>query len=200
MIPQIIPHRRLQPAETKIIIRIMNHRPRKFMRRRIPTLRQPIHRRPARITQAQQLRRLIKALSRRIIDGRSQHTMPPLFRHMHKQRVPTAHNQRNIRLKLLELRSRRLSADPRRIQMRLVMMHAHKRLPHRKRKRLPSVKSDQERCRQTRPLRRRHGINFLRPQSSLRQRPARDRQQIPQMLPRRQLRHHPAIFRMQLHL
>ena len=61
-----------------------------------------------------------------------------------------------------EIRHRRVAGNPRRIQMRLVMMNAEERFAQSKRHGLRGFEADHQRIRQTRPVRGGDGIKLLR--------------------------------------
>ena len=91
--------------------------------------------------------------------------------HQHQHRVPAADDERDIRLELGEIGTpgaapasfvRSSAANPRRIQMRLVMMDADERFAQGKGDGLRGFEADEQRRRQSRPLRGGNGIELRR--------------------------------------
>ena len=125
MVAEEIADRSFQPAEAEIIVRVIDHRPRKIERSRISLLR-----------------RGDRLSDRR--DRASPSNLPALSKHspaasstvepstlvfqfgfdMNEHRVAAADNQRNVRFKRVEIARGRIPGNPRRIQMRFVMVNA----------------------------------------------------------------------------
>ena len=66
-----LPHRGLQAGKGEIQPCLALHRPRKGEALRVAALPPPLHRRSARIGQAEQLRRLVEGLAERVVDRRA---------------------------------------------------------------------------------------------------------------------------------
>ena len=103
---------------------------------------------------------------------------------MHEQGVPATDNQRNVRLKVLKVRRQRFAPNPRRVQMRLVVVNADEWLTERKRHRLCRLHPDHQRSGQARSLCGGNGIQIFGPHSGFAQSRLRHRRQILQVLAR----------------
>ena len=94
----------------------------------------------------------------------------------------------------------RSDLNPRRIQVRFVVIDAKERFIERERHGLRRFEADEQSDAQPRPLRGGDRIELQRGDARFTQRRLRDRQEILQMLARGEFRHHPAIFSMQFDL
>jgi len=80
------------------------------------------------------------------------------------------------------------------------MIDADEWFVQRERRRLRRLQPDEQGVGQSRPLRRRHGVELLNGNARLAQRGLRDGQKIFQVFARGEFRHHAAVFRVQLDL
>ena len=200
MIPQKVARGRLQAAEAEIIVGLRQHRPGKIVRPRIPLLGQAIEGRTPGVGQADQFGDFVEAFPGRVIDCGAEQMMSQLGLEVDQQGVPAADDERNVWLKRFEVRARRVAGNPRRVQVRFVMVNADKRFAQSERDGLGSFETDHQRAGQPGPARRGGGIHFRRRNLCCAQRRLRDRNQVAQMLARSQLGDNAAVGGMEIDL
>ena len=210
MLPNVIEHRCLQPAEAEVQ-RIPFHLCRPEFhgcRRVISNRRQPVENRSPGIPKPKKLRYLVVRFACRVVprladlaitQTRARILHIRIFRlHLIQNRVPARNNQARRRQFRRPPRPVRLQKN--RVNVSLKMIHGHERLPQCLRQRFSVRYSHQQRPHQPGPLRHTNRIHIAKLHPCLRKRFAHHRNDLPQMFARRQLRHHPAILSMNVDL
>jgi hypothetical protein len=155
--------------------------------------REPLDLHAARVAEAEELRDLVESLARRVVVRRAKHAPLLRARDINEERVSAAHNEPDMR------RNFRL-AEKGRKKMPLEMIHREKRPPGSNGQRLRVRKPHEQRGRQSRPARRRKGIDLRHIDLCVAQRAPHDLGQCGEVIPRRNLGHDAAKFRMNLRL
>ena len=94
------------------------HRPREPDRLGIALAREPIDRGTARVAEPEEAGDLVERLARRVVDRLAEHAVAPVAVHRDEQRVAAGDDERD------ERRFERRVLDHRRVEVRLVMVHA----------------------------------------------------------------------------
>ena len=129
MLLQEVAHTGLQPAEAEIVAKILQQGSGKVERLGISFGRQSVHQRTSRVRQSQELSRLVEAFPSSVIEGSAEDSVLQRGRDQNQQGVAATDNQGDIGLELIELGGQGRSLNPRRVQMRLVMVDPVQRTP-----------------------------------------------------------------------
>ena len=108
--------RRLQPAEAEIEARPVEHRARELEHARAAALGEGRERGPARIAEAEQLRRLVEGLARGVVLGLPQDPVAPDALDFDQEGVPSRHLERHER----EVRRARLEGGRQQVTFQVV--------------------------------------------------------------------------------
>ena len=186
--------RRLQPAEAEIEARPVEHGARELEYARAAVLGQGRQRGPARIAEAEQLRRLVEGLARGVVLGLPQDPVAPDALHLDQEGMAARHLQRHER----EVRRARLEGG--RQQVALQVVNADDRHAPGVAERAREAGADQQGPDETRSRRIGNAVNGLRLDAGLGQGRLDHRQEALDVLARGELRHHPAVAAVQLDL
>ena len=125
---------------------------------------QPVDRRAARIPEAEVARHLVERLARGVVDGLADHPVAPVVLHDHRHGVATRHD---------EHRERRHEVgvfEPRRVQVRLEVVHAHVGQVGREREPLGRGHAHEQRAGEAGPVARGHRVEVAQLDARLDQR------------------------------
>ncbi len=140
-----VDERRLQPAEAEIEAGVAGHRDRHLERGRVALLGQLLQRRPARVAEPEQPRRLVEGLAGGVIEGLAQDLVAPVVPHPRQQGVPAAGDEAEEG-RLERLRLEEVGGD-----VALQVVDRDQRQPPRRGDRLRGADPDQEGADQARP-------------------------------------------------
>ena len=160
---------------------------------RVPAQRQPLHGRPARKTEAHQLRDLVERLADSVVDGRTEAFVLAQTAHFQELTMPAGDEQQKIR-------ERTIRGEARGEGMTLQMVHRNERNAGGLRDSLAGHQPHQHAADQARPGGRRHAVQRAVSDARLGHRLRHHRVRQLRMRPRGNFRHHAEIRRMLLQL
>ena len=189
----MVHHRCLQPAEADVVA-LVQHRPREGDGLRVALAGLAVDGRPARVTEAEEAGHLVERLAGCIVDGAADEPVLAVVAHLDDHRVPARHQQHHQR----ELQRRVF--EERRVEVRLVMVHADERHVPRQRQRLGRRHTHQQRPDQPRAHGARHGVDAPLVDSCLDDGAGDDGVQHVEVGATGDLGHHPAVLGVQVDL
>jgi hypothetical protein len=186
--------RRLEPAEAEIEAGPIEHGSRELEHAKAPMLGEGRECGPARISEAEQLRRLVEGLARGVILGLPQDPVAPYALDVDQEGMSSGYLQRHER----EVRRARLEGG--RQQVAFQVVDPDDRHAPGIAERAPEASTDQQRPDEARSRRIGNAVNGLRLDARLGQGRLDHRQEALDVLARGELRHHPAVAAVQLDL
>ena len=179
MVAQKIADGSFEAAETEVVVGVVEQRAREVVGFWISLFGQPINHWAGGVGEAHEFSSLVKAFARSVINRSAKNAMFQLGFNMNQHRVTAADDERDVGVKLLKLGARWVAGNPRRVEMRFVMMDADERFSQREGKGLPRFETDEQRGGQSRPLRGGDGIQLPGGHASLTQSGVRNRLEVP---------------------
>src|SRR5205814_698172 len=167
-----------QSAETEIVIARIQHAPRKIETRIVARQRASLNLRTTGITEAEHLRHFIERLASSVIHRPAEDAVPPNAAHIDEERVPSADDERHVRLDF-KIRGKKW-----REQVALQVIHREIRFSETNRETLCDRRTDHERADQPRPGRRREHVHFTERDTAFFYRAFEKTRSMDEMIPR----------------